>query len=590
MNPKEDKNIEVPNEPEKETRKFKLIITKQHWQGVIAALLVFVLAISALSFMPGVNLFGTLSSTSVAWSSDRMPTISGSAKDAFNLINTTTVSKYSVNRNSGYIREPKYEVSHIQGYAYYPTGSNTTGFNIFSHSDVMGRLGLIHFISDCSKYQWTLEIPAKELREGHIQPTYSDSGSYFNHPGGIQIIGDTLMVVVQASSMPGNFKSNAVIYLVDLTSLHTPKCPSQMYRLKDLPGVAATSIGAINITPTLAGITGQLNAYMIAIADNKTIRLYTSNASDGIWSSRDYTEVKKFNVSNQYQNIALFADSSGAIYMLGMYGGGNVHLYKLTNNNGTAFLSTVENVSNRDLSNKDGCHFKNGGGLRIVDGKLYLFATEAHYSYDNVRINTFSHGSSDHLKAAASIVPELGEEYEDRIPVIFSVSGNGQVSAYYTDDEEEIWPESVFHPYIRHPFIRHPFIRVEGADGTGTDGENWQGFTVETYYDIFFRAKPSDGWQIKEWWLNGVLTNVTANEFFIYGLSEPLFVEVVFEMITVIPPDDSMPDVTPTPDSDSDPTPDSDSDPDPTTDPDSDTDISPESGDTDTNGSSEEDD
>ncbi|MDR2546112.1 MAG: hypothetical protein LBC96_01200 [Lachnospiraceae bacterium] len=574
MNPDKDKSTKVPNKPEKETRKFKLIITKQHWQGAIATLLVFVIAISALSFIPGVNLFGTLTAPKVEWSSDRMPTISGHAWYALDLINTTTVSKYSVNRNKGYIFEPRHQYSKIHGYAYYPTGGNTTGFNIFSHSDIGGPSGLIHFISDCSKYQWTLQIPDRIMKEGHIRSPYSDSGSFFNHPGGIQIVGDTLVVVVAASSKPNNLKKNSVVFLVDLSSLHTPSRPSKMKKLMDLPGVDATSIAAINITPTLAGITGQQNAYMIATADNRSngsrIHLYTSKASDGIWNARDYTLVKGYITTNTYQNIALVSDSTGAIFLLGMHSGGKVDLYKLTYNAGNEFLSTFEKEVSVDLNNKDGCHFKNGGGLMVVNGKLYLFATEAHYSYDNVRINLFSYGTPDRFKAVAAIGPELGEEYEDRTPVIFNVSGNGQVSAYYTDDEEEIWSESVSHPYIRGL----------GADSTRTDEENWRGFTVENYFDIFFRAKPSDGWQVKEWWLNGVLTNVTANEFFIYGLSEALFVEVVFEMINVMPPDDSMPDVDSDPDPDSDSTPDSDPD----------TDTSPESGDTDTNGSSGEED
>ena len=51
-------NTENNNVPNETASKPKFKITKHHWQGAAAMLIVIAISLSALSFMPGVNLFG----------------------------------------------------------------------------------------------------------------------------------------------------------------------------------------------------------------------------------------------------------------------------------------------------------------------------------------------------------------------------------------------------------------------------------------------------------------------------------------------------------------------------------------------------
>jgi hypothetical protein len=287
-------------------------------------------------------------------------------------------------------------VSHIQGYVKYYTnfpdneGVDCRTFHIFSHSDVSGQKGDLYFISECRQYTFHLRIPVREVTEKEIDPG-SSKNRYYNHPGGIQAIGNYLMVPVQASKGL-SFSRSFILYCVDLTPLNQ-QIPTAPVNINEI--LRSNQIGAmcVGVTDVKCEISPSSNVdeqkYMFAIlGSSKDLHIYIIGTSTDFKDIQHHGEVEReqtYTVAEKYQNIGLFSNISGEVFMLGFDRKNytdSVSLYSLTNFDGTDLkggnklmpLRTKKVTTNHDGSNK--ITFDKGAGFDIPnEDQLFLYAT-----------------------------------------------------------------------------------------------------------------------------------------------------------------------------------------------------------------------
>ena len=315
-------------------------------------------------------------------------------------------------------------LSHVQGYARYR--GNDYDFHIFSHSDLHGSQGYLYIASEeqkngKSKYSFTLKVPAKQIRHKDVATNASSTyNPHFNHPCGLQIVGDYLLVpVIPFHSANSKFYDSAVVYLYDLTSLKgvTPKPPSPVIpkeppltKFKEVMlKVSKVSGGSLSC----AGITDLKDGRFAIglVADNNLDVYFTSNApsdlSDAVWET---SPVRKYSLKagsgkNHYQGAGFLLDENEDVYMIGFdtRGGSSkddmADMYKLTYNNKWLDNQQLKPIYEKHLIGTGGARFTYAGGIEVrnfQDGKtvelIAIYSTEANYTSGGIRINYWAYG------------------------------------------------------------------------------------------------------------------------------------------------------------------------------------------------------
>ncbi|MGV8174762.1 MAG: hypothetical protein ACP5OU_03575 [Methanothrix sp.] len=244
---------------------------------------------------------------------------------------------------------------HIQGIAKY------FNFKIISHSNDSDKRGYlcIYFLD---KYKNKLEVPDT------------------NHPGGIQIIGDVLVVPVEGAN-----SSTIHFYRLDLMTEYNPIPDLLLYSLhlnKRCGGLGITNFTSNNI-----------ELYLLATYDNGAIDLYVSKEFPGHnWELKASRLCKE----SGYSEICLLTEVNQTVYMIGFrtthiptkndmptdYYDDYMDIYRINTNDWT--ITPLEDLSRhmifkfKGTDSMYGVHFRWGAGIDIdkPTEKIWLYVTE----------------------------------------------------------------------------------------------------------------------------------------------------------------------------------------------------------------------
>jgi hypothetical protein len=213
---------------------------------------------------------------------------------------------------------------------------------------------------------------------------------HYNHPGGMQVIGDYLMVPVENSSY-----SQSLIHFYDLSMMTDSEPPKN-----ETFGITREFDGA-----GAAGITNYTDSeteyYLLAAYNNGAIDFYKSNGNP-ISKNPGFQEILfSAKLSGEvYDSICLITDVNQQIHMVGFrvhnLGGSNqdyADLYEID----LPGQCVSEVISSRHFHSKHGgvvglagVHFRWGSGLQIVsDSSLDFFATQRNFVGGLFYTNTF---------------------------------------------------------------------------------------------------------------------------------------------------------------------------------------------------------
>ena len=216
---------------------------------------------------------------------------------------------------------------------------------------------------------------------------------YF-HPGGIQVIGNYVAVGMEKNE---NDNSTSYVCFYDLTNLSDSTGPvlltaPQIYRSKG--GAAAV------------GITGVSDYYILAVytSFDSLVHIYQSNNFPlGNSNLIFYPELFSFQVMVNdvgvgYDNINLYTDQAGNVYMIGMRGEDMktmedyIELIYIDVANKTYQLIQKSRQVSTDTGGlgKVGSHFRYGAGTQILDSNnFWIYCSSRISVWPLTQINTF---------------------------------------------------------------------------------------------------------------------------------------------------------------------------------------------------------
>ncbi|OQP62005.1 hypothetical protein A3860_30440 [Niastella vici] len=262
-------------------------------------------------------------------------------------------------KQKGYCHVGTTVQSHVQGMALY---SNQFGdFIILTHNNKGYSKG--KFIT---------------MHVGHDSTNCHDTPyEHYNHPGGMQVIGDFVAVALENSS----YDSGYVLFysLFNMTDKREPTLLNTQIR-RESKGSGAAGITYINGT------------FIVGVTDSGELDVYLSNSVPSLddpnikWSGP--LSIKGLKGGD---NIALASDSLGNVYLFGFrtedLGGSNkdyIDLYKVD-------LSslTLDHIESRHMYTKGGAlgalgvHFRYGAGIQIIDSAtINLCASERNFEWE----------------------------------------------------------------------------------------------------------------------------------------------------------------------------------------------------------------
>ncbi|MCL2013108.1 MAG: hypothetical protein FWG75_10030 [Cystobacterineae bacterium] len=312
---------------------------------------------------------------------------------------------------------PSHVTSHAQGYARYREASGLSGFpnissfmgspgfHIFPYSNVAGKYGYVYIASEQkdsngkSKHFFTLKVPACEMRHQDVAAKGSNLNPHFNHPCGVQVFGDYLLLpVIPFHTTNMSFYDSAIVYLYDLSSLKgsTPKAPTRFKEILRVSKVNGASLSCVGITRLKTG------GFVLGLMTDANLDLYfTSNTPADLWdagwekSPKLKYKLKSGDGNNHYQGIGFFGDEKDDIYMIGFDTRGGISkkdmadMYILTSNGGNWRTSTtLEPMYKKHLTGGQGARFSYGGGIEIQTlPALTIYSVESKYTNKGLRIN-----------------------------------------------------------------------------------------------------------------------------------------------------------------------------------------------------------
>lgn len=322
--------------------------------------------------------------------------------EAFDNVNGTAAKmdiQFEASDADGASKIDKNLSSHIQGYARYR--GNGYDFHIFPYSNLSGEKGYVWFVSDTKKFYIKLPQTTKKY----------ESDIYYNHPTGVQIIGDYLVVGVipaDGSVATADFYQPSDTYLIDLSPLKEskPSTPTRIKKINELSYIKDTSgykVGSLSCV----GVIDFNGKYLIGYIADNTLAIYESNECSNIWEATSFTLIRTYGLKHgdkdyHYQSMGLYGDNAGDIYMVGLdtrSGKDYCDLFKLTRTTDDGDIVLIENkahspytfLKEKHVKLDGGAEFSYGGGLEVYKGDLYLYGTESYAKDDgNATINILS--------------------------------------------------------------------------------------------------------------------------------------------------------------------------------------------------------
>ena len=212
---------------------------------------------------------------------------------------------------------------------------------------------------------------------------------HYNHPGGLQVIGDYAAVAIENSSYD---KSRIAFY--DLRAMDDNSKPTLLdHKIKrNDRGAGAVGITSINV--------GDKTRYWVAALRGKKVDFYCSNDSLLSSPNLEFTEIFTAELNkNDYQGIQLLSDQSNQVYLIGFRSESEGTSYKdkmvlfridLKNETATKLKDCHMKSEHGASIGKSGVHFRWGAGLSIVsEQSMKCFATQRNWAANKLYTNTF---------------------------------------------------------------------------------------------------------------------------------------------------------------------------------------------------------
>lgn len=251
-------------------------------------------------------------------------------------------------------------VNHVQGYTSY-INAQGEAYSVLTHSVANAPYAHIVAGKKGTDTPWGFKTYRKDWR----------------HPGGIQSIGDYLLV-------PSEQENQASIALYDLRALAV----QELRRVETFDLAVAHKAGSLGITSyTDAGGT-EYYVLMVAHLDNANTvyHVYRAPAENGL-EHADFIEVGSFAMDKDFQGFGLVTEAeTNDIYMIGLWSlnegvsfADYAYLYQLDTENWKLGeeLSQRHLVSDGGAPGMLGVHFRYGAGVLVTPQKqLMLSATE----------------------------------------------------------------------------------------------------------------------------------------------------------------------------------------------------------------------
>lgn len=296
-------------------------------------------------------------------------------------------------------------VSHAQGYARYR--GEGYDFHVFPYSNVAGSFGRIYIASNAidgfgkSKQQFTIEIPQPSIRHSEVATgTTASYDPHFNHPCGVQIIDDYLVLsVIPFETANSRFYDSAIVYLYDLSPLKnpTPEKPTLVRELMRIPKVNGLSLSCVGITKV------KDNIFALGLISDNNLDVYLSIGVTSLWDSQwggtpDYRyELEASSGGNHYQGMGFLLDENNDVFMLAFDTRGGISnkdyadLYQLTSSwRWPQSGSTLNPLYEKHLTGYEGARFTYGGGVELDEfGALIIYSVAQNYDEGGIWINYF---------------------------------------------------------------------------------------------------------------------------------------------------------------------------------------------------------
>lgn len=248
---------------------------------------------------------------------------------------------------------------HVQGYTQYDNAEGNR-YALLTHS--VSSASYAHIVAG--------------KKNGSDQYGFKTYLSNWNHPGGIQSIGDYLLV-------PTEQDTQAHISLYDLRSLPV----QELRRVESFDLAVNHKAGALGITTyEAAGIEYYLMIVAHLDESNSVYHVYRAPASGGL-ENASFTEVGSFGFAKDFQGFGLVTEEgTNAVYLIGLWSQNSgasyadyAYLYQINTQNWTIGqeLDQIHMISNGGGIGTFGVHFRYGAGVFVTQNQeLILSATE----------------------------------------------------------------------------------------------------------------------------------------------------------------------------------------------------------------------
>ena len=251
-------------------------------------------------------------------------------------------------------------VNHIQGYAQYESADEES-YAILTHSVSTAEYAHIVIGTKDSNEKWGYKTYLKD----------------WQHPGGIQTIGDYLLV-------PNEQEASATISLYDLRALAV----GELRRVESFDLQVNHKAGALGITSYEDKHGNAYYVLVVAHLDgaNSIYYIYQASAENGIENAA-FQQVGRFTLDKDFQGFGLVTESgTNCIYLVGLWSTAEgasyadyAYLYEVDTDTWSLgqeldFHHLVSTGGNVGVM---GVHFRYGAGISISeDGELTISATE----------------------------------------------------------------------------------------------------------------------------------------------------------------------------------------------------------------------
>lgn len=251
-------------------------------------------------------------------------------------------------------------VNHIQGYAQY-LAEDGTNYALLTHS--VSTAPYAHIL-----------VGQKNGEEMWGFKTYLQN---WQHPGGVQSIGDYLLV-------PSEHDNQAHIALYDMRTLSV----QELRRVETFDLTVDHKAGALGITSYKDA--GGTEYYLLLVAhldgENSVYHAYRAPAANGL-EQAVFQKVGSFPLNKDFQGFGLITEAeTGKVYMIGLWSPSEgatfadyAYLYELNTQNWTIGDALEERhlTSQGGFPGIMGVHFRYGAGVLVTpDQNLMLYASE----------------------------------------------------------------------------------------------------------------------------------------------------------------------------------------------------------------------